>query len=172
MQYASACWHIAFTGYLGELRTLSEGVGFPAPFEYVGAPFIDGVWLANSLNARKLPGVIFRPVQYRPYYATFRDEMVNGVQAIVTDFDTFRPVEAGLHLAELLIAKYPDEDLLLTESRTRRNKARASMFDKVMGEPGLRQRLADGAKAADIAKEWKEQREDWERNARKYHLYR
>jgi uncharacterized protein YbbC (DUF1343 family) len=172
MQNAAACWHIAFSGYLGELRTISEGVGYPAPFEYVGAPFIDGVWLANELNSRKLPGVLFRPVQYRPYYGSFRDEMVNGVQAIVTDFDAYRPVEAGLHLAELLVAKYPEEDLLLTESRSKRSKARASMFDKVMGDKKLRSRLVAGEKAADIAREWAAQREKWQKNAEKYLIYK
>ncbi len=172
MQNAAACWHIAFSGYMGELRSISEGVGFPAPFEYVGAPFIDGVWLANSLNERNLPGVVFRPVQYRPYYASFEGEMVNGVQAIITDFDAYRPVEAGLHMAELLVNKYPDEDLLLTESRSRRAKSRASMFDKVMGDKTLRKRLADGEKAADIAAEWKAQREAWQKTANKYLIYK
>lgn len=172
MQTAAACWHIAFSGYMGELRTISEGVGFPAPFEYVGTPFIDGVWLANELNARQLPGVIFRPVEFRPFYGTFTNEMVYGVQAIVTDFRTYRPVEAGLHLAELLVAKYPEKDILLTKATERRERLRADMFDKVMGDPTLRARLTEGVPAREIAKEWEQQRKEWLEKARRYHLYR
>jgi uncharacterized protein YbbC (DUF1343 family) len=60
----------------------------------------------------------------------------------------------------------------LTETRSKRAKNRASMFDKVMGDKKLRERLAAGEKAADIAQEWQDKREQWEKTAAKYRLYK
>jgi uncharacterized protein YbbC (DUF1343 family) len=42
-----------------EGTNLSVGRGTDTPFEHVGAPWIDGVQLADALNARALPGVRF-----------------------------------------------------------------------------------------------------------------
>ena len=39
-----------------EGTNISVGRGTDTPFEQVGAPWIDGVQLADALNARSLPG--------------------------------------------------------------------------------------------------------------------
>ncbi|PYP99990.1 MAG: hypothetical protein DMF82_23285 [Acidobacteria bacterium] len=45
---------------------VSVGRGTERPFEQVGAPWVDGVRLAQALNARNLPGVRFYPVRFTP----------------------------------------------------------------------------------------------------------
>ena len=49
-----------------EGTNVSVGRGTDTPFEQVGAPWIDGVELADALNARGLPGVRFYPVRFTP----------------------------------------------------------------------------------------------------------
>ncbi|MCP4711821.1 MAG: DUF1343 domain-containing protein, partial [Planctomycetes bacterium] len=56
------------SGVMGELGVISEGVGYTAPFQLIGAEWVDADLLATELNAQNLPGLIFRPVVYKPYY--------------------------------------------------------------------------------------------------------
>ena len=49
-----------------EGTNISVGRGTDTPFEQVGAPWIDGVELADALNARNLPGIRFYPVRFTP----------------------------------------------------------------------------------------------------------
>src|SRR5512145_757984 len=51
---------------LVEGTKLSEGRGTTRPFELIGAPWIDGERFANTMNARGLQGVHFRPVFFEP----------------------------------------------------------------------------------------------------------
>ena len=53
---------------LFEGTRLSEGRGTTRPFELIGAPWIDGERLADAMNARRLPGVHFRPVFFEPTF--------------------------------------------------------------------------------------------------------
>ena len=53
-------------GCLLEGTNLSEGRGTTRPFEWVGAPYLDGPKLAAALERRGLPGVRFRAVTFEP----------------------------------------------------------------------------------------------------------
>ena len=68
-----------------EYSNLSVGRGTDTPFEQVGAPWIDGVKLAELLNARKVPGVRFYPVRFTPTASKFSGEECQGVFMVVTD---------------------------------------------------------------------------------------
>ena len=50
---------------LFEGTMLSEGRGTTRPFELIGAPWIDGERLSAAMNARRFPGVHFRPAASR-----------------------------------------------------------------------------------------------------------
>ncbi len=54
--------------------------------------------LTARLNKLKLPGVIFRPIHYKPYYSTLQGKMVHGVQMHLTD-----PTVAPLSLLQFYI---------------------------------------------------------------------
>ncbi|KAF9121992.1 hypothetical protein BGX30_002256 [Mortierella sp. GBA39] len=54
---------------LFEGTNLSEGRGTTAPFEIVGAPFVEAEKLADEMNGMKLPGVMFRPVYFKPTFS-------------------------------------------------------------------------------------------------------
>ena len=116
---------IAATGYMGELDTISEGVGYTSPFQLVGAPWIDGEVLAKELNSRKLAGIYFRPTHYRPYYAKFAGEQVHGVEIHLLDKRTCSPSHAQIHILTAIQKLYPEHNIFDTQ--------RTGMFDKVFG---------------------------------------
>ncbi len=80
---------------LFEGTNLSEGRGTTAPFEIIGAPFIQAERLADEMNAQKHPGVMFRPVYFKPSFSKFQGEQCGGVQLHITDVRAFRPLETG-----------------------------------------------------------------------------
>lgn len=89
-----------------EGTNLSEGRGTTAPFEIIGAPFIDAHQLAVEMNAKKLPGVVFRPVYFKPSFSKFQGEQCAGVQIHVLDNRTVRPIDIGVTLMYTIRNKY------------------------------------------------------------------
>ncbi|KKC48509.1 hypothetical protein VE23_17710 [Paenibacillus sp. D9] len=83
---------------LFEGTNLSEGRGTTAPFETIGAPFVDGEVLAKEMNGLKLPGVHFRPVHFNPYMSKHQGSLCGGVYVHVLDERALRPVETGVRL--------------------------------------------------------------------------
>lgn len=171
MPQPETCWYIALTGTFGELHSLNEGVGYTAPFQYVGAPFIKSQELADELNKRQLAGVFFRPVYYRPFYGRFKTEMCGGVHVMITDYDTVQPVEAGIHVLEAVNKLYPEQDILHANDPSSTQTARISMFNKVMGTDKVQKDLAAGKPATEVMANWKSEREQFVADNRKYFLY-
>ncbi|MFM8413230.1 MAG: exo-beta-N-acetylmuramidase NamZ domain-containing protein [Planctomycetota bacterium] len=81
-----------------EGTNLSEGRGTTRPFELCGAPWLDPATLAARMNAANLPGVVFRPVVFRPTFQKHAGIDCGGVQLHVTDREAFRPVRTSLAL--------------------------------------------------------------------------
>lgn len=94
---------------LFEGTNLSEGRGTTRPFEIFGAPFIDAQSLADTMNAKNMPGIIFRPVHFKPYVSKFAGELCHGLQVHVTDPKQVRAVEVGIHLLYELHRSYPEK---------------------------------------------------------------
>ncbi|HEY2408186.1 MAG TPA: DUF1343 domain-containing protein [Polyangiaceae bacterium] len=93
---------------LVEGTNLSEGRGTTAPFQMVGAPFLDGDALAKSLMASGAPGVQVRPVSFRPTFEKHAGELCHGVMLHVTAPKLFRPVATYLRLIALARAQAPE----------------------------------------------------------------
>ncbi len=85
-------------GCLIEATELSEGRGTTRPFHLAGAPGLDPAALADHLNARGLPGVVFLPTFFRPQFQKHRGEVCGGVELVVTDPRRFHPYRAGVEL--------------------------------------------------------------------------
>lgn len=87
-----------------EGANVSVGRGTPHPFEWVGAPWIDGVKLADALNALGL-GARFESIDFVPTESTWRGQLCHGVGIKA---DASRPVaRLGLALLSTLHALYP-----------------------------------------------------------------
>jgi uncharacterized protein YbbC (DUF1343 family) len=90
-----------------EGANVSVGRGTPHPFEWIGAPWIDGVMLAHALNALDV-GAHFEPVDFVPTESTWRGQLCHGVSIVPDTMPTPRPpARLGLALLSTLHARYP-----------------------------------------------------------------
>ena len=92
-----------------ETTNVSVGRGTDTPFELIGAPWIVGQQLAAALNQRSLPGVRFVPVRFKPSASVFKGEECQGINVIIIDRATFRPVLTGIEIAVALRRLYPEQ---------------------------------------------------------------
>jgi len=92
-----------------EATNLSVGRGTEAPFEVVGAPWIEPHGLAAALNELRLAGVTFEPVVFIPTENVYARLPCSGVRLRVTDREAIRPVTVGLSLARVLRARHRDQ---------------------------------------------------------------
>jgi uncharacterized protein YbbC (DUF1343 family)/CubicO group peptidase (beta-lactamase class C family) len=85
----------------------SVGRGTDAPFEQIGADWINGRQLAAYLNARFLPGVRVYPTRFRPASSNFAGQWIEGVRLVITDREAFDSSRLGLEVAAALERLYP-----------------------------------------------------------------
>lgn len=102
--YASALVFPA--GVYFEGTNISEGRGTTKPFEYIGAPYVNADTLAEKMNAKKLPGVYFRPIFFQPTFHKGKDQICGGVQLHVTDRGKFNGFRAGIHLLHTIATEF------------------------------------------------------------------
>jgi uncharacterized protein YbbC (DUF1343 family) len=94
---------------LFETTNVSVGRGTGTPFELFGAPWIDGRALADKINAYELPGVKSVAVSFTPDASKFEGEKCGGVNFIITDWESFRPVDLAWCIGASLVELYPDK---------------------------------------------------------------
>src|SRR5687768_6087892 len=85
-----------------EGTNISVGRGTGTPFEQIGAPWMDGVKLADYLNGRNLAGIRFYPVRFTPAASKHANQECQGVFMVVTDRLALRPVRVGAEIAAAL----------------------------------------------------------------------
>jgi len=145
---------------------VSEGRGTTRPFEYVGAPWIDGGRWAEELNSLGLSGVRFRACSFIPTFDKYVGERCGGVQVHVTDRGRLRPVEAGLHMLQTLLSLHEDELGWLQP------EAGGLMhFDMLAGTDALREELIAGRPVGEIVGGWGEELEGFMELRRGHLLY-
>lgn len=92
-----------------EGTNLSVGRGTDAPFERLGAPWIDGDSLAAALASEGLQGVTFAPEAFMPAADRYAGQSCHGVHVTVRDRAKFEPVRTGLAIARALRRMYPHD---------------------------------------------------------------
>jgi uncharacterized protein YbbC (DUF1343 family) len=142
-----------------ESTNISVGRGTDTPFEHVGAPWIDGVRLAEALNARQIPGVRFYPVSFTPTASRYAKEECHGVFIIITDRDALRPVRVGVEIASAIMTLHPGQ-LQIDAAR------------RLFGSADSLARLKAGDDPAAIASSWSGAEARWRLLRAKYLLYR
>jgi uncharacterized protein YbbC (DUF1343 family) len=85
-----------------EGANVSVGRGTDTPFEMVGAPWIDSRALAAYLNGRKIQGVRFLPMDFKPLSGIYADEVCHGVQIVLIDRQALEPTEMGVEILAAL----------------------------------------------------------------------
>lgn len=142
-----------------EGTNISVGRGTDTPFEQLGAPWIDGVQLADALNARNITGVRFYPVRFTPTSSKYAKEECQGVFIIVTDRSALRPVRLGLEVAAMLHKLYGATFELESAER-------------LFGSKDTLARVRSGDDPAAIAGTWSAGEARWRLLRAKYLLYR
>lgn len=155
------------TGILGELGTLSIGVGYTLPFQLFAAPWIDAAQLARRMNALRVPGVSFRPIYLKPFYATCKGEFIQGVQVHLTDARRAALSELQFLAMQELATLYPSHNPL-----QKADSVRLRMFDKVCGSPEIRRRFSRRFRWDDVRDYWMKDADAFRRLSRKYYLYK
>jgi uncharacterized protein YbbC (DUF1343 family) len=107
MRSLTQAWLYPGIGLL-ETTNLSVGRGTDTPFEVVGAPWLDGVRLADALRPLAIPGAAFVPIEFTPTASKFVDQKCGGINVIITDRNKYEPVRTGFEIAVQLRKLYPD----------------------------------------------------------------
>ena len=144
---------------------VSEGRGTTRPFEYIGAPWVDGKRWADSMNTLSLPGVGFRSCYFTPTFWRFKDERCSGVQVHVTDRNVFKPVETGLYSLSTLMEIHPRFQFNDPTYEIRRH------FDLLAGTDRLRMQLENGEPVEEILGSWEEAKNMYLKEREKHLLY-
>jgi uncharacterized protein YbbC (DUF1343 family)/CubicO group peptidase (beta-lactamase class C family) len=120
-----------------ETTNVSVGRGTERPFEWFGAPWIDGRKLAGALAAEGLPGVRFVPMNQMPVSSVHRGKVCGGVNVVVDDWERFEPLRTGLTVAMALKRLYPKEwqfekyDALLRHADTMEALRRGTTWEEL-----------------------------------------
>jgi uncharacterized protein YbbC (DUF1343 family) len=136
---------------LFEGTALSVGRGSDAPFEQIGAPWLDTAAVLRRLNAAELGGVRFRAVAFTPRVpgdGKFADTAVAGIRLLVTDRAAYDPTRTAVHLLAVVQAVHPDRIGWIP-----------AHFDRLAGGPGLREALVRGTPAEAVTALWDRERE-------------
>jgi uncharacterized protein YbbC (DUF1343 family)/CubicO group peptidase (beta-lactamase class C family) len=141
-----------------ETTNVSVGRGTERPFEWVGAPWLDGRKLQEALAAQDLPGVRFVPLKLTPSASTFKGQECGGVQLVVDDWATFRPVRTGLAIACALRRLYPDD-------------WKVERYDVLLGHKATFEGLKAGKTWQELEKAWQPELTRFAERRREYLLY-
>ncbi len=141
-----------------ETTNVSVGRGTDTPFEVVGAPWIKGSQLAESLSSRKIPGVRFVPIRFKPAASVFKGEECEGINIIITDRAIFRPLLTGIEIATALRRLYPEQ-------------WKVDSYLRLLVNADTLERVKRGEAAADIVQSWNERLEEFRRARAKFLLY-
>lgn len=155
------------TGIMGDLDYVSIGVGYTLPFKLAGAPWIDAPALADRLTALNIPGVEFRPLYYKPFYAMFKGENLSGVEIYVTDEAAAPLTLIQFYIMQELAEMYPSQ-----KAFDKATASRLNLFDKICGSPKVRQLFTKNYKVADLAPFWNKDVESFTKRTEPYRLYK
>ena len=164
--HSFSAYYYPISGIVGELYVLNIGVGYTLPFQMFAADWLNASQLAKNLNQLSLPGTIFRPVYYKPYYSTFKGKGIEGVQVHLTDVS-----KAPLSLIQFYVLQeihklYPQKNIF-----DMCDPARLSMFDKVCGTDKVRKVFSKNFRVEDIMDIWMGDIKKFQKEAEKSFLY-
>lgn len=149
---------------LFEGTNLSEGRGTSAPFEIIGAPYVDAYKFAAYMNNKKLPGVLFTPTYFIPNCSKYEKKNCQGVHIHVTDAHALNAAELGLILLCSFRECYPKDFDFLPPYKESGRKSIELLF-------GNSRILNSEVSLENLLEEYhKDSREFYERK-KKFHLY-
>ena len=146
-----------------EGTNLSVGRGSDAPFEQVGAPWLDTAAVLARLRRAAPSGVRFTGTSFRPNApgdGKYPDTLVSGIRLITTDRSRYDPTITAVHLLAALRAAHPAEFAF-----------RPAQFDRLAGGPDLRTAVERAEPVPSIASRWAKELAQFRERRREFLLY-
>lgn len=137
---------------------VSVGRGTPTPFELFGAPWIRSRELQRYLESRRIPGVRFKRVRFRPTADVRTGQLCHGLRLQVTDREALDVGRLGVELLAALWRLYPQQfDLGKTI--------------RLLGSQHTLERIRAGDDPEAIVKGWEAELEAFKKMRAQYLLY-
>jgi len=137
---------------------LSMGRGTDAPFEQVGADFIDATRLSAYLNRQGIPGIRVYATSFTPTESKFQGVHIEGVRFTITERERLDPIRLGLEIAVALEKLYP-------------GKIDVAANRKLIGSERVIKQILNADDPEDIQDSYREAREAFLKKRAKYLLY-
>ena len=160
-------YYYPVSGILGELGYISEGVGYTLPFQLFAAEWIEPQVFAKEMNALKLPGLRFRPINYTPFYGKNQGKQMKGVQVFITNYKKAKLTEVQFYVMQVLAKMYPDRKTFECC-----DKGRFNMFDIVCGSKYIREKFSQNYKWSDVKTFFEKDEAAFKELSKKYYLYK
>jgi uncharacterized protein YbbC (DUF1343 family) len=131
---------------LFEGTNLSVGRGSDAPFEQIGAPWLDTVAVLSAVRKAHLPGVRFTGVAFTPHQpgdGKLADTLSRGIRLEVTDRTAYDPIRSAVNLLIAVKTVHPEQFGWIRPQ-----------FDRLAGGPSLRVAIESGETADEIVRSW------------------
>jgi uncharacterized protein YbbC (DUF1343 family) len=155
------------SGILGELGYISIGVGYTIPFQMFAAEWIEAESLASRLNSYSIPGVHFRPMHVKPFYAVGVGKNLQGVQVHLMDEKQAPLTDIQFYVMQALAELYPEKAVFKNA-----DPKRFRMFDQVSGSDYIRLKFSERHRFEDIKEYWYKDVESFKKLSEKYYFYR
>ncbi len=140
---------------------INGGVGTTKPFFYAGGDGLDGVALADRLNARDLGGVWFRPASWSPIAGFWKDKELSGVELMIFDPRAFLAIRSALEIL-CTVRDIAPKQIDIREP---------SGVDRDWGTTSLRTGLLAGKSPQEISDPWQERLDAFKTLRSQYLLY-
>lgn len=141
-----------------ETTNLSVGRGTDRPFEWIGAPWLDGRKLAEGLARHALPGVRFVPTRQTPSSSVFRGQACDGVAIIIDNWSSYLTLRTGIAIAFELRRLYPDT-------------WKVDAYDRLLGNKQTLEALKKGQRWQQIEQSWQPGVQQFVERRRAFLLY-
>jgi uncharacterized protein YbbC (DUF1343 family) len=131
---------------LFEGTNLSVGRGSDAPFEQIGAPWLDTAAVLGAMRRAGLPGVRAHGVAFTPRNpgeGKYADTLVAGIRLEVTDRAAYDPTVTAVYLLTAIRGRHPREFGWIPKH-----------FDRLAGTRALRAAIDAGTDPAAIVRSW------------------
>ena len=154
----------ALSSYPGSVyfegTNLTEGRGTERPFEQIGASWLDAPRIAETMNAKRLPGIRFEPITMavEPTAAKFKGLTIPGIRFAITDRQTYRPVRTALILIDEIRRQHP------------RDFAWSGTIDRLTGSDKVRLAI-EGGRLPALLDEWDREAAKFREDRRPFLLY-
>ncbi len=154
------------SGIMGELGVLSEGVGYTLPFQVFAAEWINADSLSLRMNALGLKGVLFRPINFNPFYGRDKGKELHGVEIHLTDYRKVDLMSLQFLFMQVQTEMYPDKNPF-----TLADQSRIKFFDKVCGTSKVRELFSKHMKYDEVKEFLNKDVKNFKKVSKKYYLY-